>query len=101
MFTVGIMYITAQGEISRNAPTVFNPASVKPSCADLITITSLYEDVGERLSNISLRYGVLSVRHLPGSALDSLDRYLFSSAHCETVSKGIGFNPSIKAAIKS
>ena len=46
---------------------------------------------------ISRRYGVRSVRHGPGSALDFFGSRRCASAHCDTVSSVSGRRPSALA----
>ena len=55
-------------------------------------------DDGDRQSMISRKYGVLPVRHRPGSDDARCDSIRCRSAHPETVSSGSGFNPRCQAA---
>src|SRR4051812_44298299 len=52
-------------------------------------------DVGERACNISRRKGKRAVRYGPGSALFSDVNRTFASDQSSTVSRTIGFSPSI------
>ncbi len=49
-------------------PIQLLPASVPPTCAPFIKTTFSTPLEGDRQSMISRKYGVRSVRHLPGSA---------------------------------
>ena len=85
MSTVGCIARTGPGNWSIIAPSQLLPASVLPTCAPAINTTRCVLLRGDSSSIISRRYGVRSVRHRPGSALDLPDRYRCWSAHSLTV----------------
>lgn len=78
------------GSWSMKYPTTLLMTSVLPTCDAAIQHTRRTSG-SEITSMISRRYGVRSVRHLPGSALASGERTRYLSAHSETVRRGGGF----------
>ena len=65
-------------------PIMFSSISLLPTCAlAMITICQIPGCV--KLSMMALWYGARSVRHAPGSALDSDTSTRFASAHSDTV----------------
>ena len=82
---VGFTISIGPGALQMQKPIQLFPHSVPPTCAPFMNTTLSQGWLGDRQSIISFKYGVLSVFHLPGSLLDTLDKNLCLSAHSVTV----------------